>query len=116
MGDFTRYITKNGDRWDSIAWAAYGDVAKQKDIMDANPDIALLTAFGDGVTLILPIIPEVNTQSSLLPPWKRDGNNTEVTINVLITERADQSLKSSRRGGLDFDDEFDYNFDLVISS
>jgi phage tail protein X len=67
----TNYITKQGDRWDLIAWKAYGDITKQKEIIEQNPDIALTVEFDEGITLKLPIIPEINTQESLLPPWKR---------------------------------------------
>lgn len=67
----TPYITKRGDSWWFIAWKAYGDVTKMKDIMDANPDIALVVMFDEGVTINLPIIPETETQTDDLPPWKR---------------------------------------------
>ncbi len=67
----TPYITREGDRWDLIAYRAYGDITKQKDIIELNPDIALVSRFPDGVTIILPIIPEADTQTSNLPPWKR---------------------------------------------
>jgi len=114
MGDFTRYITKNGDRWDSIAWNAYGDVAKQKDIMDANPDVALLTAFGDGITLILPIIPEVNTQASLLPLWKQDEETVILGTNILTIQSADPTGPKATGDGSG--DGFDYLLDLTITS
>lgn len=71
MAETTNYITKRGDRWDLIAWKAYGDITKQKEIIEANPDICLVVEFEEGITLQLPIIPNVNTQESLLPPWKR---------------------------------------------
>jgi phage tail protein X len=67
----TPYITRDGDRWDLIADKAYGDITKQKDIIELNPDIALVARFPDGVTVLLPIIPEADTQTSNLPPWKR---------------------------------------------
>jgi phage tail protein X len=67
----TPYITQQGDRWELIAYKAYGDVTKQKEIIEANPDLALVVAFDEGVTIELPIIPETNTQTSNLPPWKR---------------------------------------------
>jgi phage tail protein X len=69
--DFTNYITKQGDRWDLIAWKAYGDITKQKDLIELNPDIDIVVIFDEGITLLLPIIEEVNTQDSLLPPWKQ---------------------------------------------
>lgn len=65
------YITKQGDRWDSIADSAYGDVTKMNDVIEANPDIAMVAAFDEGITLKLPIIEDVNTQNELLPPWKQ---------------------------------------------
>lgn len=71
MADTTTYITSEGDRWDSIADKAYGDVTKMDKIIDANPDLALVAEFRDGVTITLPIIPESETQTSNLPPWKR---------------------------------------------
>jgi phage tail protein X len=67
----TPYITRDGDRWDLIADKAYGDITKQKDIIELNPYIALVARFPDGVTVLLPIIPEADTQTSNLPPWKR---------------------------------------------
>lgn len=71
MAETTTYITSHGDRWDLIADRAYGDVTKMDKIIDANPDLALVVQFQEGVTLNLPIIPETNTQTSNLPPWKR---------------------------------------------
>lgn len=65
------YITNEGDRWDLIADKAYGDVTKMDKIIEANPDLALVTNFREGVTIMLPIISETETQTSTLPPWKR---------------------------------------------
>lgn len=67
----TPYITNEGDRWDLIADKAYGDVTKMKDILEANPNLAMVTVFTEGITVLLPIIPETETQTSNLPPWKR---------------------------------------------
>jgi phage tail protein X len=67
----TPYITREGDRWDLIADRAYGDVTKMKDIIEANPELSLVTIFSEGVTILLPIIPQADTQTSTLPPWKR---------------------------------------------
>jgi phage tail protein X len=71
MAETTPYITKEGDRWDTIADKAYGDVTKMDKIVDANPDLALVASFREGITLLLPIIPDTETQTSNLPPWKR---------------------------------------------
>lgn len=66
----TPYITKRGDTWALIAYKAYGDITKMKQVMDANPSIALVVIFEDGITIDLPIIPETETQTNDLPPWK----------------------------------------------
>lgn len=118
MADFTAYITKNGDRWDSIAWAAYGDITKQKDIMDANPDIALLPSFGDGITLFLPIIPEVKINSGDLPLWKQGDDTTVIEPDILTVESALATPPKTSGGGLGFDDDesFDYFLDLTINT
>lgn len=71
MADTTAYNTKEGDRWDSIADKAYGDVTKMGVIIEANPDLAIVTSFRAGMTIQLPIIPEAETQTDNLPPWKR---------------------------------------------
>jgi phage tail protein X len=71
MATTTPYITNSGDRWDTIANKAYGDVTKMKEIIEANPDLALVTEFDEGITILLPIIAETETQAENLPPWKR---------------------------------------------
>lgn len=117
MAEFTRYPTKQGDRWDLIAWKAYGDVTKMREVIEANPDIALVAVFDEGYSLILPIIPEVSTQNSQLPPWKRDSaTNQSTTETFLLTERADASPVKAG-GGADLENDFfDYYMDLPIDS
>lgn len=112
--DFTRYITKQGDRWDLIAWRAYGDITKQKEVMEANRDIMLVNSFDEGYTLILPIIPEVSTQDAQLPPWKRGTVNQSTTTVFLTTPKATATAPKSV-GGADLAfDFFDYSLDANI--
>lgn len=80
----TEYITKPGDRWDLIAYKAYGSfgvitladgtqVNAMSYLIAANPDIAIDDVLDEGLLLQVPIIPtsSVQTDDSLLPPWKR---------------------------------------------
>jgi|GEM_PF-118978 len=78
------YITKPGDRWDLIAYEAYGtideitlpDASKvnaMSYIIRSNPGITQDSVLTEGLLLQIPIIPSasVKTNTELLPPWKR---------------------------------------------
>ena len=68
----TRYITLDGDRWDIIAWKAYGDATKYQDIIKANPAVPIRPVIPAGTIINVPVIEgaEAPTLNSL-PPWKR---------------------------------------------
>jgi len=69
---FVQYTTKQGDRWDLIAYEAYGDVTKMQIIMDANPAVALTPLIPAGTVLNIPVVEEEEAITlSQLPPWKR---------------------------------------------
>ncbi|MCM5528970.1 tail protein X [Parasegetibacter sp. NRK P23] len=78
------YITKPGDRWDLIAFKAYGTVAdvtledgRRENaiglIIRSNPELPIESILLDGLLLQLPVIPSgtVQTEKESLPPWKR---------------------------------------------
>lgn len=68
----TEYITKKGDRWDTVAWKAYGDANRINEIIEANPDVPVTPVFDDNIRLKVPIIEqESELDVALLPPWKR---------------------------------------------
>ena len=70
----TEYLTKDGDRWDLIAFRAYGDPFNVQPLIDANPGQALTPVFAGGVRLLVPIVETQNSTTvanELLPPWKR---------------------------------------------
>lgn len=71
MADFTKYLTKEGDRWDLIAYRAYGKVDEAQSLISANPTVPIYDVFPSGIEIKVPVLdaPEVNT--NLLPPWKR---------------------------------------------
>ena len=67
----TKYITKAGDRWDTVAWKAYGDASKFGHIIRQNPGVRVDDVLPSGLTLYVPVLERSTTDSEKLPPWKR---------------------------------------------
>lgn len=70
---FVPYTTIEGDRWDNLAYRAYGDAVSYKIITDANPLVPLYDILPGGLDLQIPVIdtPQTSLDKSLLPPWKQ---------------------------------------------
>lgn len=64
-----KYITIQGDMWDSIAKRLYGTEAALNVLLGANQQYADIVMFPAGIILRIPeyIAPNVST----LPPWRR---------------------------------------------
>lgn len=71
MAEFTEYTTIDGDRWDTVAWKAYGDATLYPQIAEANPDIPLTAVLPAGVRLLVPVLERATIDKNVLPPWKR---------------------------------------------
>jgi len=73
MENFVEYVTKQGDRWDTIAFKAYGDSTLINGIIEANTSIVISPILKPGTRVIVPILEsgEIQIDSELLPPWKR---------------------------------------------
>jgi len=73
MANFVEYVTKQGDRWDTIAFKAYGDSTLINGLIEANPTIVISPILEIGTRVIVPILEQGDIQidSELLPPWKR---------------------------------------------
>lgn len=71
--NIVEYIIKDGDRWDTIAYKAYGDATLFNGIIDANPSVTVTATLIAGNKLIIPILEngDITVDSQLLPPWKR---------------------------------------------
>ena len=70
----TQYRTIEGDRWDLIAYKAYGDATKFVGLLEANKPLAITKELPSGLQINIPILEDQNrgsVQSELLPPWKR---------------------------------------------
>ncbi|WP_028844714.1 tail protein X [Thermodesulfovibrio thiophilus] len=66
-----KYITKDNDRWDLIAYQFYGNPYLYEPIMLENPDKISYFAFPAGVMLEIPAI-WVDETIEVSPPWQRD--------------------------------------------
>lgn len=73
MADVVEYLVKDGDRWDSIAFKAYGDPTLISGIIEANKATVISAVLVAGTKIVIPILEqgEVVIDSELLPPWKR---------------------------------------------
>lgn len=75
MGDYLEHITTSGERWDLLAWHYYGDPLAYGIILDANPDVRILSVLPAGVALKIPLIAADDDAELLapedLPPWKQ---------------------------------------------
>ena len=74
MSKHIRYVTREGQRWDSIAWECYGDPAKMTVIVRANPAVPLYDTLPGGLQLKVPVLEPPTSplpDPERLPPWKR---------------------------------------------
>lgn len=69
----TTAVAHDGERFDQLAFRAYGDGMLMNKIIAANPELGITNRIKGGTVLIIPILeaqPD-ETNISLLPPWKR---------------------------------------------
>lgn len=72
MTEFYEHITKEGDRWDLIAYQYYGDPTAYEPIIVANPHVPITPLLPSGIRLRVPVIDTKRTiPPEELPPWKR---------------------------------------------
>lgn len=64
-----KYVTSQGERWDTIALALYGNALKISPLAEANPGYRNVVTFPAGCELTIPVLEESAAES--LPPWKR---------------------------------------------
>lgn len=69
--DYIEYRTKDGDRWDLIAYDHYGDALAYERIIVANPAVAIRPVLEGGIVLKIPVIDDEPAVPGSLPPWKR---------------------------------------------
>lgn len=64
------YTTTQGDTWDRIAYALYGDEHRMSELIKANIAHAETLVFSAGVVLAVPEQGKAKPAASL-PPWRR---------------------------------------------
>lgn len=64
------YKTVQGDMWDSISFAQYGDERYTDFLMSVNPQYKNVYIFSSGCELIIPDVAD-KVVSDDLPPWKK---------------------------------------------
>ena len=67
-----KYITVEGDTFDSLALEFYNDEKLASIIIQANPDYCDFLIFYAGVSLNIPDVP-ASAMPATLPPWRRDA-------------------------------------------
>jgi phage tail protein X len=66
------YLTRPGDRWDTIAHKVYGDATRYEPIRRANPDAPRGSVLPGGLHLAVPVLTvQADPPAASLPPWKR---------------------------------------------
>ena len=68
---YMQYTALDGERWDTIAYKAYGNPAMVKPIIEANPNVKIEERIPVGTVLQIPIISEDSSTlaTQKLPPW-----------------------------------------------
>lgn len=72
MTDYLTHTSKQGDRWDLLAYTYYGDVNQIPTLTAANPTVPLDPILDAGINLAVPIVEESDSDTSTigLPPWR----------------------------------------------
>lgn len=72
---FLEHVTRQGERWDQVALAYYGDPYLYQPLVAANPEVPITPLLPSGIVLRVPVLDpaevEEKADASLLPPWKR---------------------------------------------
>jgi len=72
VAEYIEHVTREGERWDQLAWHYYGDPHAYERIILANPTVPITPLLPSGVMLLIPLVEETDAVSGEeLPPWKR---------------------------------------------
>lgn len=67
------HITREGERWDGIAWAYYRDVRQTVRLLEVNPHLPAGPTLPSGLRVVVPLIERDASaiDPARLPPWRR---------------------------------------------
>ncbi|MEX3614359.1 MAG: tail protein X [Burkholderia gladioli] len=73
--DAIEHVTRDGERWDTLAWQYYGDPFAYGQIIAANPAADIKPTLPGGLVLLIPVLSleaqDAQHAKENLPPWKR---------------------------------------------
>lgn len=67
---YLTHITRDGERWDQLAFIYYGDALRYEPIIRANQHVPISTTLQAGLKLRIPLL-DVKATTEDLPPWLR---------------------------------------------
>jgi len=67
-----KYITKDGDRWDLIAYRLYGDPYVYDALLLYNPQYSHMPVLPAGIELTVPELEYEEDITEVAPPWQTD--------------------------------------------
>ncbi len=74
---YSKYIihkAQSNERWDDLAYRYYGDCFRYKQIIEANPDVAISPFLPAGAQIIIPFTENSTTKDEAeLPIWKQQN-------------------------------------------
>jgi phage tail protein X len=70
---YREIVTREGERWDTLAYRYYGDPYRYEPIIAANPQVPILPILPSGWVLQVPVLERAPApvDDASLPPWKR---------------------------------------------
>lgn len=75
MTDVLLHQVVEGERWDTLAFAYYGNATQYGRIVQANPHLDITPLLPAGAVVVVPVLTQVAAAEALtdeeLPPWKR---------------------------------------------
>lgn len=77
MTEYVRYLTRQGDRWDTISKRCYGSPYLYERIIAANPTVPIRPVLDEGIELAIPLIAQPGTSDASRvapersPPWRK---------------------------------------------
>lgn len=71
---YEEYLTEQGDTFDLIAWKLYDEEMLASEIIQANLNYVDVLIFDAGVSLMVPIVEELNLQEAV-PPWRSQNES-----------------------------------------
>lgn len=70
MTQYLPHITRENERWDSIAYYYYNDVSKMGLLIEENPHAPIAPTLPSGLLLRIPVLEQQSADTFGLPPWK----------------------------------------------